>query len=133
MVQSEISGVAFTVHPVTKDKDQLVIEAGWGLGEAIVSGQVTPDTYVIHKKHRTLLEVNVGEQTMAIVRGRRGTVQKKLSSRLGSRQKLSRAQILELTKICLKIESHYHHPQDIEWAFVKGRFYITQSRPITTL
>ena len=133
MVQSEVSGICFTVHPVTKDHDQLVIEAGYGLGEAIVSGQVTPDTYVVHKKRLILIEVSVGAQTHAVVRGSRGTVQKKLSPRLGARQKLSAKQITTLAELCLKIEKHYKHPQDIEWALVRGKFYITQSRPITTL
>lgn len=134
MVQSEVSGIAFTVHPVTKDYDQMIIEAGFGLGEAIVSGQITPDTYVVHKNKLTLLEVNVAEQREAIVRGAKGTVHKKLTSKkIGGRQKLTGKQIIELAKICKKIEQHYKHPQDIEWALVKNKFYITQSRPITTL
>ena len=133
MVQSEVSGICFTVHPVTKDYDQMIIEAGFGLGEAIVSGQITPDTYVIHKKKLTLLEVNVSEQSLAIVRGAKGTVHKKLNTKVGSKQKLNGKQIMELANLCLKIESHYRHPQDIEWTFSRKKFYITQSRPITTL
>ena len=133
MIQSDVSGICFTVHPVTKDYDQMIIEAGFGLGEAIVSGQITPDTYVIHKKKLTLLEISVSEQSLAIVRGPKGTVHKKLSVRVGGKQKLNGKQIMELAKLCLKIESHYRHPQDIEWALSQGKFYITQSRPITTL
>ena len=133
MIQSDVSGVCFTVHPVTKDYDQMIIEAGFGLGEAIVSGQITPDTYVVHKKKLTLLEVSVAEQSMAIIRGSKGTVHKKLNAKLGGKQKLNGQQIMELAKMCLKIESHYRHPQDIEWALARGKFYITQSRPITTL
>ncbi len=133
MVQSEVSGIAFTVHPVTKDYNQMVIEAGFGLGEAIVGGLVTPDTYVIHKKNLSLLDLNVSEQTMAIVRWVKGNIHKKLSKVQGSKQKLTGKQIIELAKICSLIEKHYKHPQDIEWAYEKGKFYITQSRPITTL
>lgn len=133
MVQSEISGVAFTVHPVTKDYNQMVIEAGLGLGEAIVSGQITPDTYVVHKNDFSILDINVSEQTMMIIKGGKDNIHKKLSAKLGGQQKLTGKQIVELAKICKNIELHYKKPQDIEWALVKNKFYITQSRPITTL
>lgn len=133
MVQSEISGIAFTVHPVTKDLNQMVIEAGFGLGEAIVSGQVTPDTYVVHKDDFSILDINVSEQSMMIVRGGKDNVQKKLSPKAGGKQKLTGKQIVELAKIIKNIELHYKKPQDIEWALYKKKFYITQSRPITTL
>lgn len=133
MVQSEISGICFTVHPVTKDINQMVIEAGFGLGEAIVSGSVTPDTYVVHKNDFSILDINVSEQSMMIVKSGTKNLHKKLSSKLGGKQKLAGRQIVELAKICKNIEKHYKKPQDIEWACVKGKFYITQSRPITTL
>jgi pyruvate,water dikinase len=133
MVQSEISGIAFTVHPVTKDRNQMVIEAGFGLGEAIVSGQVTPDTYVVHKGDFSILDINVSEQSMMIVKGGKDNIQKKLSPKAGGKQKLTGKQIVEIAKIIKNIELHYKKPQDIEWALYKSKFYITQSRPITTL
>ena len=133
MVQSEISGIAFTVHPVTKDYNQMVLEAGFGLGEAIVGGMVTPDTYIVHKDDFSILDINVSQQTFAIVKTPKGNLNKKLSAGQGGKQKLAGRQIVELAEICKRIENHYNHPQDIEWAFEKGRFYITQSRPITTL
>jgi pyruvate,water dikinase len=128
MVQSEISGICFTVHPVTKDYNQMVIEAGFGLGEAIVGGMVTPDTYVIHKKDFSILDINVSEQTFAIVKTGEGNINKKLPVKIGGKQKLTGKQILELAKICKNIERHYGCPQDIEWAYEKKKFYITQSR-----
>lgn len=133
MIQSEVSGICFTVHPVTRDRNQMVIEAGFGLGEAIVSGSVTPDTYVIHKNDFSILDINVSEQSFAIVKSGNKNLHKKLSSKIGGKQKLTGRQIVELAKICKNIEKHYRHPQDIEWAYAKGKFYITQSRPITTL
>jgi len=133
MVQSEVSGITFTVHPVTNDYDQMVIEAGLGLGEALVSGQVTLGTYIILKKDYSLLDVNVSEQKIAIVKALKGNIEKKLSAKVGGRQKLTGKQIVELAKICSGIEKHDKHPQDIEWALVKNKFYITQSRPISTL
>lgn len=133
MVQSEISGIAFTVHPVTKDPNQMVIEAGFGLGEAIVSGMVTPDTYIVHKDDFSILDINVSSQAFAIIKTLKGNVNKKLSATQGGKQKLSGKQIIELAQLCKRIETHYAHPQDIEWAIEKGQYYLIQSRPITTL
>ncbi len=135
MVQSEIAGIAFTVHPVTKDKNQMIIEAGFGLGEAIVSGQITPDSYVVDKRDLGISDINISEQKKMLVRkGATGdNIWKSVPKAKQEVQVLTCKQIIELSKICLQIEKHYKKPQDIEWAFAKGKFYITQSRPITTL
>lgn len=133
MVQSEISGITFTVHPVTRDRNQMVIEAGYGLGEAIVGGKVTPDTYVIHKKEKKIVDKNISEQSMMIVRSPKGTKETAVPKALCEKQKFSDKNILKLAEMCQNIERHYKKPQDIEWAFEKGKIYITQSRPITTL
>ena len=111
MIESEKSGVAFSVHPVTQDKNQLIIEAGFGLGEAIVSGQITPDSYVVEKEPRQIIDKNIQNQ----------------------KQVLSNSEILELSELILKIENHFGFPIDIEWAEEKDKFYILQSRLITTL
>jgi len=134
MVESEISGIAFSVHPVTQDRNQLIIEAGIGLGEAIVSGQITPDSYVVEKDKYYLLEKNISEQEKAIVKAEGGgNTWKHILKADGEKQKLTDEQILELSKLIVKIENHYKFPCDIEWAREKGKFYIVQSRPITTL
>ena len=134
MIESEISGIAFTVHPVTRDKNQMIIEAGWGLGEAIVSGQVTPDAYVIDKRDLSIIDINIAKQEMMIIRKAGGGIKHTIVPKLKQeKQKLSGKQIIELAKMCANIEKHYKKPQDIEWAYAKGKFYITQSRPITTL
>ncbi|MDD5489102.1 MAG: PEP/pyruvate-binding domain-containing protein [Candidatus Moranbacteria bacterium] len=134
MVQSDISGICFTVHPVTENKKQMVIEAGYGLGEAIVSGQVTPDTYVVDKQDFSIADINFSEQTRMIVKKKgEGVEWKPVPKKTQNRQKLTGKQIVELAKLCDRIEKHYKKPQDIEWALEKGKFYITQSRPITTL
>ncbi len=133
MIQSEISGICFTVHPVTEDPDQMVIEAGYGLGEAIVGGMITPDTYVVHKVTRELLDCYVSEQSQKITKTAEGTEMVEVAKDLQEKQKLTNDQIQELAELCLKIESHYGFPCDIEWAREDGKFYITQSRPITTL
>lgn len=133
MIQSEISGICFTVHPVTEDKNQLVIEAGYGLGEAIVGGKITPDTYVISKKDWSILDANVSQQEMMIVRDKNKIKEIKAPREKQEKQKLSDKKIIELAQLCQKIEEHYGKPQDIEWALENGKLYITQSRPITTL
>lgn len=133
MIESEISGVAFSVHPVTEDANQLVIEAVHGLGEAIVSGQVTPNIYVIEKNPRKIIDINVSEQTTGLYRKNDGGNEWKDLREKGKQQALNKGQILNLTKIILKIENHYGFPCDIEWAYKSGEFFIMQSRPITTL
>lgn len=134
MIQSEVSGICFTVHPVTEDANQLVIEAGWGLGEAIVGGMITPDTYVVNKKEEIILDINISKQEMMIARTPEGGVKEtRVDKANQEKQKLDNENILKLAKTCQKIEEHYGSPQDIEWAYEGGDFYITQSRPITTL
>ncbi|MFA6098881.1 MAG: PEP/pyruvate-binding domain-containing protein [Patescibacteria group bacterium] len=134
MVNSEVAGITFTAHPVTKDRNQMVIEAGWGQGESIVSGKITPDTYIYDKVVGALIDINVSTQAEMIVsQGAAGTKIVKVPKKLGAKQKLSGEKIMEIAALCGKIEKHYKSPQDIEWAFEKNKFYITQTRPITTL
>lgn len=132
MIQSEISGISFSVHPVTQDKNQLIIEAGLGLGEAIVSGSITPDSYIVEKDKMMIIDVNVAEQSRGLFRVGNKNKWKELGEK-GGKQKLSREQIIELSNLIVKIEKHYGFPVDVEWAIEKGKIYITQSRPITTL
>lgn len=133
MIQSEVSGICFTVHPVTEDRNQMVIEAGWGLGEAIVGGLITPDSFVIDKKENRIIDKNISRQEMMIVREKNETKETKIAAAKQEKQKMADKEILELAKICQEIENHYGFPYDIEWAYEKKKFYIVQSRPITTL
>jgi len=134
MVESKKSGIAFSVHPVTQDRNQLIIEAGFGLGEAIVSGQITPDSYVVEKRPRRIIDKNVQIQAKGLYRAENGGNEwRDIFKKQGGKQVLSDGEILELSEIILKIENHYNFPCDIEWAFENGKFYIVQSRPITTL
>jgi phosphoenolpyruvate synthase/pyruvate phosphate dikinase len=128
MIASDVSGVAFSVHPVTQNYNQIVIEAALGLGEAAVSGRVTPDTYLVAKNKDALSEKYVATQREQLVGNRWRNV-----GEAGARQKLSDRQISELASIVIEIERHYGFPVDVEWAFAGGQFFITQSRPITTL
>jgi len=133
MIQSEVSGICFTVHPVTTDKTQMIIESGWGLGEAIVGGMITPDTVVLDKRDLSIMDINISEQRMMITRTPKGTKEVVVPKEKQEKQKLDGKKLIDLAKICLEIEKHYKKPQDIEWAVEKNKIYITQSRPITTL
>lgn len=138
MIDSDISGVAFSVHPVTEDENQLIIEACFGLGEAIVSGQITPDSYVIEKEPRRILENKVGTQKKALQKnpekqGEEKNEWQQLDEQEGSKQVLEPEQIKKMSELVMKIEKHYGFPCDIEWCMKDGEFYIVQSRPITTL
>ena len=133
MIQSTVSGIAFTVHPVTEDKNQMILEAGWGLGEAIVSGMVTPDAYVIDKTDFSIIDINVADQAKQIIKTPKGNEFTAVPVSKRDDQKLTGVQIVELAKICANIEKHYDFPCDIEWAWHNKEFYIVQSRPITTL
>lgn len=135
MVNSDVSGIAFSVHPVTEDRNQIIIEAGYGLGEAIVSGQITPDAYVVTKDDLNILDKNVYTQERGIFRDNKNGVNewKNIPEIEAKKQCLSDKQIIELSKLIIKIEKHYNFPCDIEWAMEGKKFYIVQSRPITTL
>jgi len=123
MINSEVAGVCFTVHPITQDKNQMIIEAVFGLGESLVQGTVTPDSYIIDKSKCKNQNAKLQSKMQNFL----------LDKNVQDKQILSDRQILELAEICFNIEKHYGKPQDIEWAFEKGKFYIVQSRPITTL
>ncbi|MEM4367011.1 MAG: phosphoenolpyruvate synthase [Candidatus Anstonellales archaeon] len=134
MVNADRSGVAFTVDPLTGDEDVIVIEAAFGLGEVVVGGLITPDTYKVRKSTLSLIEKRAGVQDFMIVCNDQGRNEKEyLSKESGGRQKLRDEEILALAAIVKDIEEHYKFPQDIEWATEKGNIFIVQSRPITTL
>ena len=133
MIDSEKSGIAFSVHPVTQDKNKIIIEAGFGLGEAVASGVVTPDSYVVEKRNFNILEININKQKKALYKKSEGGNKWKEIIKEGKKQVLSEREIIRLSKLIIKIENHYGFPCDIEWAKEREKFYILQSRPITTL
>ena len=133
MINSEKSGIAFSVHPVTQDPNQIIIEAGFGLGEAIVQGSITPDSYVVDKQDWHIIDINVNEQTKGLFRKANGGNEWKELGNKGKKQVLNEKEIIELAKLIVKIEKHYGFPIDVEFAVEDNKIYIVQSRPITTL
>lgn len=133
MIQSDVSGVMFTINPVTNNNKELVIEAVWGLGETIVQGKVTPDHYLVNKENMKILKREVVQQTIQMTKAKNNKVMTRVPKDLQKIQKLNSLQIVDLAKMGVKIQDHYFHPQDIEWAMEKGVMYIVQTRPVTTI
>lgn len=133
MVESEVSGVMFSIDPLTNDKSKIIIEAVWGLGEMIVQGQATPDHYEVDKHDLKLLDKKVAKQTKELIK--KGIENKEVTvpSTLQEKQKITDDQVLALATLSKKLEQHYYFPQDSEWALEKGQLYIVQTRPITTI
>ena len=138
MVQAERSGVMFTINPVTNDGSTMVIEAVFGLGEAVVSGLVTPDMYVVEKASGGVLDRQVVGQEQELVRRPNATRDEEqcqwvpVPFERRFRPKLSDEEAGELAAIGRQIEQHFGCPQDIEWAWDDSAFWIVQARPITS-
>ena len=134
MVLPEVSGILFTADPVTGRRGTVSIDAGFGLGEALVSGLVNADLYKVDKESGALLEVRVGDKALAIrPRPEGGTFEEPLDETQRRARVLDDAAVRELTALGLRIEAHYGAPQDIEWCIEAGRLYVVQARPITSL
>lgn len=140
MVQSEKSGVMFTVEPVTSDSSKITIEAVWGLGEGIVSGEISPDLYIVDKETLSLLSEQHTEQDRMIARNaasdgshEEANAWADVPGALRAQVKLDASEVKLLARIGRDVERHYGSAQDIEWAYEDGSFYLVQSRPVTTL
>jgi len=138
MVQSEASGVMFTIEPVTSDSDHIIIEAVHGLGEAIVSGEVTPDLYIVEKKTTRIVSKKTARQEHQLVRnpgaaGEEANIWAEIPEAEQTRQKVTDEEIIKIATLGKKLEDWYKFPQDIEWAKEDSEIYIVQTRPVTTI
>jgi len=132
MVESEKSGVLFTINPLSQNTDEMQINASYGLGESVVSGRVTPDSYIVQKDGK-LLESTIGSKKTKIVYGSKDTIEIAVDEDKRKARVLNDNELSELVNCGLKIEKHYHMPMDIEWAVKDNKVYILQARAITTL
>ncbi|MBW2965765.1 phosphoenolpyruvate synthase [Candidatus Woesearchaeota archaeon] len=134
MVNSDKSGVMFSINPATNDDTEIMIESAFGLGEAVVSGAVNPDLYIVDKESLKIKKIEVKEQKIKIIKDPKTgkTVKKKLSKKEESQQVCNDLEIRELARLAKKIEKHYGKPQDIEWAIEGQEVLIVQSRAVTT-
>jgi phosphohistidine swiveling domain-containing protein len=132
MIPADVAGVMFTVNPVTGSREELTISASYGLGEAVVSGLVTPDTYVVAKRAMTISRVSVGTKEQKVVQQDHGTMAVPVTTGEQRRQCLGDSMILEVARVGIAVERHYGRPQDIEWAVADHRVHLLQSRPVTS-
>jgi pyruvate,water dikinase len=117
------------IDPSTGDPDRMVIEAAFGQGEMVVSGQIEPDTYVLSKSGPRMLQARIGTKSEAIVRGPDGHDQRvTLDSEQATRRVLSDEEAIELARLGMRVEEHYGSHQDVEWAVEKGKTYLWYSR-----
>ena len=148
MVDAEAAGVLFTVNAITGERSEMVINASFGLGEAVVSGQVTPDSFTIDREDLHVRETTIGAKEQMIIADEGGTVLKAIDDEARESASLSPAQLKALAELALAVEAHWDGvPHDIEWAFTSARgtpsrspaegsdgtFHLLQSRPITHL
>jgi len=133
MVQSEVSGVMFSIDPVKNDKDKIVIESVWGLGEMIVQGSVVPDTYVVQKDTFAILSKEISDQSVQLVKVGGKTKEVEVPKRVRQNQKITDEEVVALAKLSDRLQKHYYFPQDTEWAKEKSKLYIVQTRPVTAI
>lgn len=133
LVPAEASGILFTVNPVTGNRDEMVISASWGLGEAIVSGKVTPDHLILDKTSGQVIKRETADKAVMTICSNRGTEEKPVPDNLRHVPVLDDESASELARLVAQIETIYALPMDIEWAKVDDKFTIIQARPITAL
>ncbi|MFC7068185.1 phosphoenolpyruvate synthase [Halobaculum lipolyticum] len=134
MVDAEKSGVMFTSHPSTGEPE-IIVEAAWGLGEAVVSGSVSPDNYVIDRETAAVEQVTVADKKLLMEKDAETgeTVERAVPEEKREARVLDDAEIERLVELGRQVEDHYGTPQDVEWAVYDGEVYMLQSRPITTI
>ena len=134
MVPSEVSGILFTANPATGERSEMIVNASFGLGEAIVGGEITPDTYIIDRETMAVRETIIGsKEHMLVSAAGQGTDTRELSAAEREQSSLAEPVLRELAQLAIAVERHFGQPQDIEWAVVNGMLSLLQSRPITNL
>jgi pyruvate,water dikinase len=133
MVPADVSAVIFSANPVTGSRDELMVNAGWGLGESIVSGTVTPDTYVLRKSDLAVLVREIAEKEVMTVAVPGGTEEVDVPVDRRTEPALTIANLEELARLALVLEAEMSWPVDVECAFHEGVLYLLQCRPITGL
>ncbi len=135
MIPSEVSGILFTANPASGDRSEMIVNCSFGLGEAIVSGRVTPDTYIVDRDTLTAKETTIGaKEQMIVSNGEQGTRMENVSAEQKEISSLSKESLTELAALAIRVEKEFDGvPQDIEWAISDGKLWLLQSRPITNL
>jgi pyruvate,water dikinase len=133
MVQADVAGVGFTVNPVNGRVDEMVINANYGLGESVVSGEGEIDQFVVHKHDGSVRSSTIGRKSHRLVAAADGVVTRALDERIASQPCLPPEMVTELARLMREVEKSYQFPQDIEWALSGGKTFLLQSRPVTAI
>jgi len=133
LVASDVSAVVFSANPVTGSRDEIMINASWGLGESIVGGTVTPDTLIVRKSDLSITSRTIADKQHMTVSTQGGTHEVEVPRFLRTQASLNDEQVIEMAKLALTLEATMDHPVDIECAYAGGELYLLQCRPITTL
>ena len=132
MIAAEAAGVMFTANPVSGNRDEILISAGYGLGEAVVSGLITPDSFTLTKEG-ILNQQELGSKKLSILLTEKGTREAEVPLSKRETYCLGANELRQLTSLANQVEKHYGSPMDTEWALAQGKIYLLQARPITTL
>jgi rifampicin phosphotransferase len=133
LVFAESAGIMFTANPINGKRDEIVINSAWGLGEAVVSGAVTPDTVTVKKDTGRIIKRETAKKQVMTIRTEQGTSEVNVPDNQKYKAVLNKVQTMELARLGTKIEKFYEMPMDVEWAYADGKFAIVQARPITAL
>jgi phosphoenolpyruvate synthase/pyruvate phosphate dikinase len=133
LVAADVAAVVFSANPITGSRDEVMINASWGLGESIVGGTVTPDTFIVRKSDLGVIDRVIADKQRMTVSAPGGTHEVDVPRFLRSEASLNDEQVIEMAKLALTLEGTMEHPVDVECAYAGGELYLLQCRPITTL
>jgi pyruvate,water dikinase len=133
LIASDVSAVVFSANPITGSRDEMMINASWGLGESIVGGTVTPDSFIVRKSDLAVMERVIADKQRMTVCAPRGTREVDVPRFLRKEASLNDEQVVEIAKLARTLEGTMGHPVDVEGAYAGGELYVLQCRPITTL
>jgi pyruvate,water dikinase len=133
MVPCDVAGVGFSINPISGDLNEMIVDANFGLGESVVSGEGEVDHFIIERSTHNVRLSNISQKSRKIIGVTGGTREVSLSREEGSRPCLDHGQLSQLADMLLRVEASYGFPQDIEWGFADGKLFPLQSRPITTI
>ena len=133
LVAADVSAVVFSANPITGNRDEVMINASWGLGESIVGGTVTPDTFIVRKSDLAVVQRIIADKQCMTVSAPGGTREVEIPRFLRNITSLNDEQVIEMAKLALTLEITMEYPVDVECAYAGGELYLLQCRPITTL
>jgi pyruvate,water dikinase len=133
LVAADVAAVVFSANPITGSRNEVIINASWGLGESIVGGTVSPDTFIVRKSDLAVISRVIADKQRMTVSAPGGTHEVDVPRFLRNEASLNAEQVIEMAKLALTLEITMEYPVDVECAYAGGELYLLQCRPITTL